>query len=217
MSMKVSDLKKPVLPERPTLQEILQRDDPVLVKQMHDVYRRYFASIEQHLRDIGDRGTFEYYKDAMLRIEKRLRALGGANWHDDQIAKSGIEDIQSILNHEMFWITADGRYGWVPPYGHHDDVAYQAFGNNDEDDRIDYSDVAMKHGWVRALYSPRGELNLEFIRKKISPKAKQVVLQLIEYLSEHALSYVFEIHVGRKSINQTFPDARSAAVLVRQN
>lgn len=146
--------------------------------------------------------------------------MGGVDWHDRQIAQSGFEDIHRVMDHGMFWITAQGTYGWVPPAGHHEDAAFQAFGYGDDDyneDGTDWNRIAMEHGWVRGIYTTRGELDLEFIQGKITPQVKKVLIQLIQYLEESAVGFVFEIHQPNGTINKSVPDTRSAAALVRQN
>lgn len=140
---------------------------------------------------------------------------------------------------ESCWITAHGDPETIPMFGEHEDLAYQLFGpkGNHDDDAdeqeirrryghlfagwpskyITYTDVAMKHGWVRLLFAPhRKTLFINCIQGAVSPAAKAVMRDLIGAIDPVVQTYVIEHSSGLHTPqnNFTVTDGRKALALV---
>jgi len=187
--------------------------------------RQGIETLKQKAKTEHNGGRRDIYWKAIKWLEAEMSLIAKHNELEAQVSKSGLQDISTVLDNHFFWI-AKG-YGidgieWAPTLGHHDDIAFQAFGQKNaqgnDNHKVDWSHVAMTKGWVRGIYNNRRELNLEWVRGAATPKSKQIMLKMIKFLRDQASQFVFEIHDpnGTDSINQIVPDARSAAALVRQ-
>jgi hypothetical protein len=219
MSMRIQDLfeNQAVNSLNALRNKALARSDPAVIQavikelkafdgwaQLHwsekGMPSRVIGDVESHLRDVLE-------KIQIKRIE--------------QVEKeTGLDDISQIItNHAwgdpMFWIKADGTIGHVPLAGHHEDEAFQYFGGGKK--RVgNWIRVAQNHGWVRGVLRKNGELNLEYLKGKMSPKAKNSLIKLLMAMKDEISRVVFEWPVGKSSQNQVVNDIRSALVLIRQ-
>lgn len=160
----------------------------------------YQREVESHLRDVLRKHQYK----RIAQVEK----------------ETGLDDVSQIISDSawgdpMFWIRSDGTIGHIPLSGHHEDEAYQTFGEGKKR-AGNWIRVAQTHGWVRGVLRKNGELNLEYLKGKMAPKAKNSLIKLLMAMKEEISRVVFEWPTGKTSQNQVTNDIRSALVLIRQ-
>jgi hypothetical protein len=138
---------------------------------------------------------------------------------------------------EAYWITPDGSNYWIPTYGHHEDVAFGAFGEGNERfqskspeemqaqyghlfpnrEHISYNDVAMMHGWIRVIIVPsKQRLYIELIKEKAASAGQRLLVALIRAIEPYVQEYVIEYNTGTNDAtnNMVVSDARKAIALL---
>lgn len=137
---------------------------------------------------------------------------------------------------EAYWITPDGANHWIPTYGHHEDIAFGAFGEGNRfeskseeqmqaeyghlfpnRDRFGYNDVAMMHGWIRVILAPsKQRLYIELIKEKVTAAAKRLAIELIRAIEPYVQEYVIEYNTGADygTNNMVVSDPRKAIALL---